>query len=77
MKRIEQLYAFVALDPADGTEGVTGFRLPSGMMMPMVAADAVRVASLREHAREIARLSGTTITLCRFEVRTELEVIEP
>jgi hypothetical protein len=76
--RIEQLYAFVALDPRDNTEGIPA-SLDAGEQMwrPMVAADMKRVNVLRHEAQEIATITGVTVTLCRFEVRTELEVFEP
>lgn len=76
-RRIEQMYAFVALDPEDDTEGVPAYTAPNGMMMPLVGADMTRVESLRPVAQELARVTGVRITLCRFEVRTELEVFEP
>lgn len=73
--RIEQMFAFVLLDE-DGTEGVPAFRTPSGMQIPMVSADMKHVDSLRPIAQDLARKSGRKITLCRFEIRTDLEVIE-
>lgn len=72
--RIDELYAFIAQD-ADG-EGLPAF-MHNGMMLPMVCADKARVDSLREMARMMARESGNKITLCRFSVREEIEVIEP
>lgn len=73
--RIDELWAFVAQD-RDG-EGLPAFMLDNGMWMPLVAADRERVDSLRERAKQIARESGNKITLCRFSVREEIEVIEP
>lgn len=72
--RIEELYAFIARD-ADG-EGLPAFMV-GGMMLPMVCADKARVDSLRKIAKEIVRESGNTITLARFRVRDDVEVIEP
>jgi hypothetical protein len=72
--RIDEVFVFIAKDK-DG-EGVPAFTLPGGMMLPMVCADKARVDSLREMARTIARNTGNKITLCRFSVREELEVIE-
>ena len=72
--RIDELYAFIAQD-ADG-EGLPAF-LHDRVMMPMVCADKARVDALREKAKEIAAASGNKITLCRFSVREEIEVIEP
>ena len=74
--RIEQMYAFVMLDPVDNTEGIPAFEGPGGMAMPMVGADMRRVSQLRPIAEQMARSAGAKITLCRFELRTELEVID-
>lgn len=71
--RIEQMYAFVMLDPTDNTEGIPAFQGPGGMVMPLVGADMKRVDQLRPIAEAMATEAGTTITLCRFEIRTELE----
>lgn len=74
--RIEQMYAFVMMD-TDNTEGIPAFADPvTGHPMPMVGADMKRVDSLRPIARQLARSSGLKITLCRFEIRTELETFE-
>jgi hypothetical protein len=73
---IEEMFAYIAKDPADGSEGVTGFRGPDGWM-PMVGADIERALSLRDMAKAIARQSGQTVRLVRFSVREVLEVIEP
>jgi hypothetical protein len=76
--RIEQMYAFVMLDPEDNTEGVPAFTDPAtGNVVPLVAADMKRVDSLRAIARLMVKAHpGSKMTLCRFEVRTELETIE-
>lgn len=74
-RRIEQMYAFVVVD-ADGTEGIPAFTGTDGTPMPMVGADMKRVDSLRPIARGIAVALGKPVTLCRFEIRTDLEVFE-
>ena len=74
--RIEQMYAFVVVDD-DGTEGIPATRGPGGLAMPLVGADMKRVESLKPIVRDMARQLDKPITLCRFEVRTELETIEP
>jgi hypothetical protein len=71
------MYAFVMLDQADNTEGIPAFPGPDGTPLPMVGADMKRVDSLRPIAEAFARATGNKVTLCRFEVRTELEVFEP
>ena len=75
--RIEQMYAFVALDPEDNTEGVVAMGPMDGVMLPLVGADMERVEQLRPIAQALATRGDMKITLCRFEIRTELEVIEP
>lgn len=74
--RIEQMYAFVMVDPADNTEGIPAFTGPAGVPLPMVGADMKRVDDLRPIAKGIADAHKAKITLCRFEVRTELEVFD-
>jgi hypothetical protein len=76
VKRIEQMYAFVMPDEDAGMEGVPAFA-GHGFMLPLVAADTKRLEQLRPIAQRMARETGKAITLCRFEVRTELEVFEP
>lgn len=72
--KIEEMFAFIA-EETDG-EGLTGFHSRAGWV-PMVGADMARVDSMREIAREIANATGRKITLCRFSVREEMEVITP
>lgn len=71
-RRIEQMYAFVLTD-TDGTEGVPAINGPGGVPLPLVGADWARVEDLRPTAIALARSRGVKITLCRFEIRTELE----
>lgn len=74
--RIDELFAFIASD-SDG-EGLPAVTDPgNGMLMPLVCADKERVESMRQAAKRIARVTGNKITLVRFSVREELEVIEP
>lgn len=75
MKRIEQMYAFVLVDET-GDEGIPAITV-NGLAMPLVGADMGRIDELRTLARKLAALIDTPMTLVRFEVRTELEVIEP
>jgi hypothetical protein len=67
---IDQMFAFVAVDPKDDTEGLVGFT-SNGMWVPMVGADPAMVEKLRPIAREIGRASGKTVRLLRFSQRTE------
>lgn len=72
---IDEMYAYIAQEP-DGSEGVTAFRTEDGWM-PMVGADMKRAEALRPWAEMLARESGQTLKLVRFETRTEMEVIRP
>jgi hypothetical protein len=72
--RVSAMYAFLALD-ADDDEGVPAI-LVGTTMMPLVAADADRLKSLRPVARNLAR-SGTPIRLARFTRREDIELLEP
>jgi len=70
---ITSIHAFIAVD-AQGEEGVPAF-VCNGWWMPLLAADPARLASLRPVAQDIARASGKTIKLVRFDQRTELETL--
>ena len=74
--RIEEMYAYIQLDPKDNTEGVIAFMTREGWM-PMVGADMSRVSYLRERAQEVADTTGQPVRLLRFSVREELEEIRP
>jgi hypothetical protein len=71
---ITELYAFIATE--DLGEGIPAVQL-SGMMMPLVGADAARVESLRHLAQQVADSSGRTLTLARFTVRENMATITP
>lgn len=62
---IDEMYAFIALDPADNTEGIISMQMGS-MHMPLVGADMTRVEQLRPHARAIGEATGTQVKLVRF-----------
>lgn len=70
------MYVFVVVDD-DGTEGIPAIEGPRGEPLPLVAADMKRVESLRPVVARMARMLGKPITLCRFEIRTEIETFEP
>jgi hypothetical protein len=72
--RIEHIWAFVSQGEGDEDEGVCGVQL-GGTFYPMIAADEDRVEQFRAHAERIARETGRTIKLVRFDERVELETI--
>lgn len=69
-KRIDEVFLFVA-GPEDD-EGIVGVQTNNGWL-PLLAADAERVDSLRPLAGEIAVLEGVSVRLLRFTTRTLLE----
>ena len=71
--RITNLWAYCATEPG-GDEGVAA-ALIGGMMMPLIAADAMRVKDLRPYADEVAKRTGARIVLRCFENGREVEVI--
>ncbi len=74
MEKIEKMYAFIAAN-GDG-EGIVSFQL-GNQHMPMVGADMARVVSLREVAQRISNETKTSIKLCLFTEREEIETFRP
>lgn len=79
---IDKLYAYIAVDTEgkDGKkgEGITSFYNPdTGGWMPMIGADQKRIESLRPLAQSMANESGQRIVLASFDVRTDVEILEP
>lgn len=75
--RIDQMYAFIVLDD-DGTEGVPAVMMPGHfpMLVPLMGADMARVDSIRDIIQHDPTLKGKKITLAKFTVRENLEVID-
>ena len=69
---ITELFCFIVDDPNHGEEVPV-----SGGWMPLIAADAARLDSLRPFAADMAKFLGRPIRLVRFDNRTEMEVIKP
>lgn len=72
--KIEQVFAFIVLDE-DGTEGIPAIMF-NGTALPLLGADMARVNSLRAIVRLDPALAGKRITLAKFSVRENLEVIQ-
>lgn len=65
--KITELYAFITVDNEDGDEGIIGFQMPDGTMMPMIGADTRRVDELKEVAEGL----GLEYEIKYFDLRTE------
>lgn len=74
--RIDELYAYLAVDEADGTEGIIAIGGGSGMPNhPLVGADRARMDSYRPLVIQLAR--DKSITLVKFSARETLEILGP
>jgi hypothetical protein len=77
MPRINEIWAFVSVDPADGNEGVVAFyssRFES--WMPLIAADTKRLEQMRAIAMNMLRdLPDCSIKLVKFTTREEVETL--
>jgi hypothetical protein len=69
VKEIETMYAYLAVDRNDLTEGIIGMSLGDGTWMPMVGADKERIDSLLPAAQAIAHASGQVVKLVHFSNR--------
>jgi hypothetical protein len=68
---IEHISAYVAMDPADHTEGVVAFT-SGGVAYPMVMADEEMIQRLRPRAVALARTFDVPVSLVRFSTRQVL-----
>jgi len=83
--RIEELWAWVSLDPVDNQEGVIGVEMrdPLGrpdrtVFVPMVGADRERIESYRSYVENIVKTTGVPARLIRYaKVDEELEILTP
>ena len=71
------MFAFIAVDPEGGDEGVVGVMKPNGEWVPLVGADMDRVVSLKPVAKQIARQTGREITIRYFANVVDMEKITP
>lgn len=78
LPRIDAIWAFVSVDPRDGNEGVLGAPLMGpGSLVPLIAADEVRLRELEPIAKAMAKRGGIKVRLVRFHQREVVREIEP
>ena len=69
--KIDEIFAFVAVDK-DGDEVImAGFFGDMEMVMPLIGADMARVDSLRPIAELTGKMAGVEVKLIRFTNRIE------
>ncbi|WP_457298667.1 hypothetical protein [Phyllobacterium sp. P5_D12] len=73
--RIESVWMALSVDD-DGTEGVCGVMLPSGMWMPLLAADEKRLPFILEQAEMVAVSQQRLIRIVKLTTREEYKVID-
>lgn len=71
---VEKLWAWMSIDPADGTEGIVAM-LEDGFWKPFVTADPNLVVRLGRRVRDLATAEGRVVRLVEFQRVRELEVI--
>jgi hypothetical protein len=76
MPRIDAIWAFLSVDEKDGNEGVTAATMGTSLV-PLIAADEKRLASLRPLAQNMAERFGMKIRLVKFHVREVIEEYSP
>lgn len=74
MPHIGSIWAYISKDDK-GNEGLC-CALTSRGPMPLLAADKARLAALTPMAEKVAAITGLTIVLVEFSVRTELREIK-
>ncbi len=72
---VKELWAYLAVDPDDGDEGIVAAWV-NGSWTPLVGADRQRMESLRELATTYAKEARRVFRLVRFDQRTVVDVID-
>lgn len=75
MPRIDEIWAFVSVDPNDGNEGIIAQTM-GDTWMPFVAADKARLDALRPIVEHLVHKRGITVKLVKFTQREEIETLE-
>ncbi|MCC6172098.1 MAG: hypothetical protein IT481_08720 [Gammaproteobacteria bacterium] len=74
LRRIHRMFAYLSKDAA-GNEGVCAGPMGGLPLVPLIAADEERLASLTPIAEQIAAATGMTIVLVEFTGRIEHRTI--
>ena len=75
---INEIWAWVSVDPTDDVEGVCAFFNPGTMTwMPFIAADKKRLDSIRDQAEALCREQKITMRLIKLSERTVVETLHP
>lgn len=75
MRLIDEVWAVVADDPNDNTEGVVAFQTFDGWL-PLIAADPKRLDQIKKLGRQMSAAKGEPFKLIKLSVREVVEVID-
>lgn len=74
---LNEIWAYISEDEA-GNEGLCGFQDPNTKLwVPMIAADEVRMQSLKPFAHQVAVVTNRKVKLVKFHNKEELDTIWP
>lgn len=76
MPRIDEMFAYVAIEHGPTDEGIIGVKV-GDTVMPLVGADIARSESLRVAAQDVCNMMGKPVTLIKFTRREELLTLKP
>jgi hypothetical protein len=76
-KTIDELWAYIVVDPEDEDEGMPLWSPTPGTYTPAMGAERQRMDSLRGLAEQVATDMQRPVRLVRFSQREEIETIEP
>lgn len=75
MRLIDEVWAVVAEDPNDNTEGVVAMQTDIGWL-PLIAADKDRLENIKEWGRQMSAVRGQPFKLIKLSTREVVEDID-
>lgn len=75
--KIEEMWAWVSVDPDTGDEGIVAANMPGLGWHPLVTGRKHLTEKMELLAQRVAKESGRKIRLVRFTSRTEVKELTP
>ena len=72
---IKTIYVALAIDPANGDEGVCGVHTAAGWV-PLVASDKARLEFVRQAAEQIAIQTKMLVKIAEFSTRIDGQIFD-
>lgn len=73
---IESVHIYTLTDPDTGEEGIAGVVTPQGGR-PLIAVNEEILEEIKPLAQDVANMTGMSVKLVKFDVRSEVGVVEP